>query len=292
MIKSAAWLKKKIPEQTGRRILISGGTSGIGYEAALALCYRGAEVVIACRNPEKAKKTEMAIKAEVPSAKLGFVYYDQSVPSFIAQLGQELAKEPFDAIVLNAGVYYPEKGACATDGTSLTFQTNAVGTSLLFQALYPSHPKSRYVFVNSIANKRPRHGDFASYLGGDSYSRNEEYMVSKRAVMSLFGVAMMTYDCDATLTHPGVTRSDILRKFAPWIKKLGNGFLYLFTHKPWKACLGIVYLASGLGQRGDYLVPRGPFHISGYPKKTKLPKRRVFGESESFRRLFLSHDGI
>jgi hypothetical protein len=105
--------------------------------------------------------------------------------------------------------------------------------------------------------------------------------------MATFGIALMSYDCDATMTHPGVTRSEILRQFAPWIKKLGNGFLYLFTHKPWKACLGIVYLASGEGTRGDYVVPRGPFHISGYPKKSPLPKHRVFDQASSLRNLLL-----
>jgi NAD(P)-dependent dehydrogenase (short-subunit alcohol dehydrogenase family) len=292
MLKARKWLDKNIPEQTGRRILISGGTSGIGFEAALALLYRHASVTIACRSQEKAEKTAAMIKAEVPEADLSFVYYDQSLPSSIASLGQSLETTPFDAIVLNAGIYYPEKGLTALDGTSLTFQTNAVGTYRLFAALYPTHSKARYVFVNSIANRRPRGGDFHHYVGGDPYSRNEEYMVSKRAVMATFGLALMSYDCDATLTHPGVTRSDILRKFAPWIKKLGNGFLYLFTHKPWKACLGIVYCASGCAARGEYLVPRGPFHISGYPKKTKLPKRRVFGDIKSLQALFIAHDGI
>jgi NAD(P)-dependent dehydrogenase (short-subunit alcohol dehydrogenase family) len=166
MLKSASWLAKHIPDQSSRRILISGGTSGIGFEAAMALCYRGGEVVIACRNKEKAEKAKALITREVPSAKLSFVYYDQSIPASIALLGEELAKEPFDAIVLNAGIYYPEKGAAAPDGTSLTFQTNAVGTYRFFQALYAHHPHSRYVFVNSIANKRPRRGILLLILVG------------------------------------------------------------------------------------------------------------------------------
>jgi NAD(P)-dependent dehydrogenase (short-subunit alcohol dehydrogenase family) len=291
VIKASKWLQKRIPSQVGRSILISGGTSGIGYETALALVFRGAQVTIACRNAEKAKAAEEAILAEVPMAKLSFVFYDQSQPQSIAALSEELAATPFDAIVLNAGVYYPQKGAVAEDGTSLTFMTNAVGTYLFFKGLYAHHPKSRYVFVNSIANKTPAHRDYSLYLDRDSYSRNEQYMVSKRAVMNVFGYALMDLDCDATLVHPGVTRSEILREFAPWIKKLGNGFLYLFTHKPWKACLGMVYLAAGQGKRADYWAPRGPFHISGYPKKVALPKRKVFLDAASLVSLFRSRYG-
>jgi NAD(P)-dependent dehydrogenase (short-subunit alcohol dehydrogenase family) len=274
MIASEKWLKKEnVPSQKGRRILISGATSGIGFEAALVLTYLGAEVTIACRNKEKAEKTKEKILKEVPSASLSFVYYDQGIPESIGDLAGILMKTPFDAIVLNAGIYYPKKGLVGKDGTSLTFLTNAVGTYLLFKALYPAHPTSRYVFVNSVANKTPSHRDYARYLHAYFSNRNDQYAVSKRAVMNIFSLALSS-GADATLTHPGITASSILREFTPWLKKAGNRFLYLFSHKPWKACLGIVYLASGEGQKGDYLVPQGLFHFSGYPKKARLPKKK------------------
>lgn len=274
MIPSQNWLSKEsIPSQKGRRIFISGGTSGIGFEAALALASLGAEVTIACRNKEKAEKAKDSILREVPSASLSFVYYDQGVPKSIGDLAAILEKTPFDAIVLNAGIYYPKKGSVGEDGTSLTFLTNAVGTYLLFKALYPDHPKARYVFVNSVANKAPRHRNYGSYVHAYFSNRNDQYAVSKRAVMNVFSLALAS-GADAALTHPGITSSSILREFTPWLKKAGNNFLYLFSHKPWKACLGIVYLASGKGRQGDYFVPRGLFHFSGYPKKVRLPKKK------------------
>jgi NAD(P)-dependent dehydrogenase (short-subunit alcohol dehydrogenase family) len=273
MIKSQKWLDRNIPYLVGKTILITGGTSGIGFQAALALLYKGARVIIACRDSEKAAKAKAEILQEIPAPDVTFLFYDQCQVESIRLLAKKTEGISLDAIVLNAGVYYPKKGAVAPDGTSMTFQTNAVGTYQLFEALHQKHKESRYVFVNSIVNATPRGEDYGNYLGKNLFSRGNQYAVSKRAVMNLFAYASSLDDCEATMTHPGVTSTEIIRNFAPWIKKAGNRFLYLFTHKSWKACLGIVYLASGKGKEGDYLVPRGPFHLSGYPKVARLPIR-------------------
>ena len=49
------WNPEHLPSQKGKSIIITGGTSGIGYESALALCRYGADVTIAARNAEKGK---------------------------------------------------------------------------------------------------------------------------------------------------------------------------------------------------------------------------------------------
>ncbi|MCH3909917.1 MAG: SDR family NAD(P)-dependent oxidoreductase [Bacilli bacterium] len=290
MDKREKWLKKKLPEPLFLRVLVSGATSGIGYECALDLASLGAEVYVAVRNKEKAKKAEEDILLLCPEAKLHFCFYDQSKPESIKALSEELKDIHFDSIVLNAGIYYPKKGSVVEDGTSLTFMTNAVGTYLFFSYFYLYHKDSRYVFVNSVANSTPKDA-YESYLGQDIHSRNKSYSVSKRAVMNVFGYALLL-GADATLTHPGITRSNILREFAPWIKKAGNNFLYLFSHKPWKACLGMVYLASMKGKRGDYVVPRGLFHFSGYPKTIRFPKRKVYKKYDKLIKLLRSRYGI
>ena len=274
MMKNKAWLDAHLPSLVGKSILITGATSGIGFQAALALLYKGAKVTIACRDVEKAALAKAAILREVPNPAVSFLFYDQSVPSSIGSLAQNVENECFDSIVFNAGIYFPKKGAQASDGTSLTFFTNVVGTYLLFEALRKKHSESRFVFVNSVYNRTPRGGNYQNYLKANKFSRANQYAVSKRGIMNLFAYASALEDTEAVMCHPGVSKTGIIRNFAPWFKRLGNGLLYLFVHKSWKACLGLVYLAAGEGEEGDYLVPRGPFHISGYPKIAPLPERK------------------
>ena len=73
---ASPWSTKDIPSQENKIALITGANSGIGFEAAKALAEKGALVVLACRNEEKAKAAIAAIKSEIPSAKLEFLSLD------------------------------------------------------------------------------------------------------------------------------------------------------------------------------------------------------------------------
>ena len=66
------WSLADMPSQSGRIFLVTGGTSGMGYEDAKALAAAGAEVVIAARNPERGKEAIARIKQEVRGAQVQF----------------------------------------------------------------------------------------------------------------------------------------------------------------------------------------------------------------------------
>jgi NAD(P)-dependent dehydrogenase (short-subunit alcohol dehydrogenase family) len=55
---SDKWKHADIPDLTGKVAIVTGANSGIGYETAKALASKGATVVIACRNLEKANAAE------------------------------------------------------------------------------------------------------------------------------------------------------------------------------------------------------------------------------------------
>lgn len=67
-----------IPSQNGKTVIVTGATSGIGYEAALALAKADAQVVLASRNEAKGNITLEKIRAEYPSAKVSFMCLDTS----------------------------------------------------------------------------------------------------------------------------------------------------------------------------------------------------------------------
>jgi len=64
------WTTANIPSQVGRRALITGSNSGIGFEAALALARRGAEVILPARTQAKADDAAARILEQVPNAQL------------------------------------------------------------------------------------------------------------------------------------------------------------------------------------------------------------------------------
>lgn len=283
------WLDRHIPDLKGQRILITGATSGIGFEAALGLAYKGAQITIACRSLEKAQKALGEIQKEIPTAKIDFVYYDQGDLASIAKMAEKIKEVDFSAIVLNAGVYFPTEEMEHASVPSLTFRTNGVGTFACYEALVKNHGKARFVFVNSLLNHSPKKHDYAEHLRPNSFSRTTSYAVSKRAVMNTFFLALNT-GVPSYLTHPGVTKTNILHSYAPFIKRLGNGFMYFFSHKAWKASLGIVLAAAGNVPSGSYVVPRGLFHVSGFPKTTYFPRKKCAADSANL--MSSLHDNV
>ena len=56
------WTKENIPYQTGKTVIVTGANAGIGYETALALYEKGAKVILACRDLNKANAAAKAIQ--------------------------------------------------------------------------------------------------------------------------------------------------------------------------------------------------------------------------------------
>ncbi|MCI1244446.1 MAG: SDR family NAD(P)-dependent oxidoreductase [Bacilli bacterium] len=275
MISGKRWLDAKVPSLKGKRVLLTGGTSGIGFEAVQQLCYKGAAVTVACRNESKAEEARKRIRENVPEACLSFVYYDQSEPSSVAALVKRLEKEEFFAIVLNAGVFNPaKKKAFLKDGTSLVFMTNAIGTYLLYEGLAKAHGDSRFVFVGSVASQAPRHRDYSLYVGASRGGCFHRYGVSKRAVMAIYEMAYEKTAHDVALLSPGIAKTAIIRGYPRWFLPFANGFMKTFFQPAWKAALGISLLASGEGPRGAYVAPDDWFRLDGYPRFYKPPHKK------------------
>jgi len=293
MLKQKKWLDAHIPSLKGKRFLVTGATSGLGYETAKSLLYKGGEVSLACRNPLKAEKCISDILQDIPDSKMNVLLYDQADPESIRRLVDSLPSDkPYDAIILNAGIYYPRKGSVAADGTSMTFMTNGVGTYLLFTRLGAKFPSARFVFVTSLMNAAPKGHDYGRYLHQGGYHRANEYAVSKRAIMNIFGHGLLRGDLHLFLAHPGVTGTAIFDGFPPLIRKLGHRFLNLVVHRPWKACLGEVLLASGVLPSGSFVYPRGPFHVSGYPHAGSYNRKKVFLDAEALNAVLSKEYGI
>lgn len=73
-----SWDLDSIGDQTGKRVLVTGANSGIGFEAAQALAGKGAEVILACRNQSKGEAALAAIRQTYPSSQVSLMSLDLS----------------------------------------------------------------------------------------------------------------------------------------------------------------------------------------------------------------------
>ena len=98
------WAAVGIPDQTGKFAIVTG-TGGLGYETALELASRGAQVVLAGRSPAKGAELVAKILAEVPGAKIRFEELDLASLASIAAFAERMkASLPaLDMLVNNAG---------------------------------------------------------------------------------------------------------------------------------------------------------------------------------------------
>jgi len=178
------WNLDQVPDLSGRVMIVTGANSGIGYEAALAFAKRKADVILACRNQDKAKAAADRIQNEAPTARLELIPLDlsdlSSVQAFALSFREGHSR--LNGLINNAGVMaLPQR--TTTDGFEMQLGTNHLGhfalTGRLLDLLLAT-PGSRVVNVSSIAHKfgKIRFHDLQSEK---SYSKWGAYGQSKLA---------------------------------------------------------------------------------------------------------------
>ncbi|KAE8979982.1 hypothetical protein PR003_g23872 [Phytophthora rubi] len=155
------WSASDIPSQSGKLVVITGANSGIGYQAALELARKGADVVLACRSEARGKQAEQRLRDALASSPgagtVKFMLLDVSDLSSVKRFAQEFnaTHHRLDLLINNAGVMAVPY-AKTVDGYERQFATNHLGhfalTAQLFPLLKASAP-SRVVNTSSIAHK-------------------------------------------------------------------------------------------------------------------------------------------
>lgn len=240
-----------------KRVVITGGNTGIGYEAALVLAKQGHSVTLACRDDGKAAAAAARIRAAVPSAAVDTLHLDLADLGSVSDAAKALldSPAPIDVLLNNAGVM-----ACpymtTKQGFEYQFGVNHLGHFLLTTTLLPklkaSEGRGRIVSVASAAHTFGKI-DFDSFRSAKDYKEWPAYGQSKLAnVMFTYELARrLSSDPSAPTAnalHPGVVRTELGRYLitddSPFYMKIMWGLMTPFTKSPEQGAQTSVYLAS------------------------------------------------
>lgn len=150
-----SWTATDIPDQTGKIAIITGANIGLGLETAKALAARGARVILACRNLDKANAAAAQVSGEKEVRELD-VSDLESVRRFADGIKADYSH--IDLLINNAGVMACPQGESA-QGFELQWATNHLGHFLLtglLQDQLEAAPAARVVALSSIAHRDGR----------------------------------------------------------------------------------------------------------------------------------------
>lgn len=278
-----------LPDLTGRRALVTGGSDGIGLRIATRLARAGADLVLPVRNAAKGEAAAAAIRAEAPGANVSLPVLDLSSLDSIAALGEQLgaAGDPIHLLIGNAGVMTPPNRQTTVDGFELQFGTNHLGHVALVARLLPllRAGNARVVAQVSIAaNSGAVNWDDPNWER--SYDGMRAYSHSKIAY-GLFGRELDRrsraegWGITSNLSHPGVAPTSLLSARAELgreretparrvIGALSRRGLLVGTAD--SAALPAL-LAATAPESGRFYGPQGPGNVGGRPGEQKLYSR-------------------
>jgi NAD(P)-dependent dehydrogenase (short-subunit alcohol dehydrogenase family) len=292
------WTAAEVPGQHGRTAVVTGASSGIGFETAMVLAQHGAATVLACRDASRGKEAADKIAAAVPEASVSVVRLDLASLASVTGAAAEIRSrcERLDLLINNAGVMMPPQGTTA-DGFELQFGTNHLGhfplTGALLECLLPV-PGSRVVTVSSNAHRlgsigfsdlqwqRRRYRRMGAY--GQSKLANLMFAFELQRRLAAAGAATI-----ALAAHPGSSDTALSRHLPGIAQSMQGAMGAMFTQSAAMGALPTLRAATDPGARGgEYYGPDGPMNFKGYPvvvpssarSRDVAAQRRLWEESE------------
>jgi NAD(P)-dependent dehydrogenase (short-subunit alcohol dehydrogenase family) len=276
------WTETDLPDLRGRTAVVTGASTGLGFEVATVLSGHGATVIMACRNAAKAATAADRIRDTAPGARVRTMPLDlaslTSVKEAAAWLHAEYPR--LDLLINNAGGVNPRYRRTG-DGFETTLATNHLGpfafTGQILDLLLAA-PGARIVTVSSVGHRRGAI-DFDDLQFERGYRYQHAYFQSKLANL------MFTYELQrrlaaagataiAVAAHPGNARTEFGRDMPAFVRVMMSPRLRLLTSwlmQPAPAgALPIARAAADPGVRGgEYYGPDGRHEWTGDPVRVE-----------------------
>jgi len=280
------WNVADIPRQNGRTAVVTGANGGLGLETARQLAAKGAHVVMAVRNQEKAEAALEEIRTGAPDASLELVALDLASQASVRAAAAQIiaAHKSIDLLINNAGVMGISE-AKTLDGFEMQFGVDHLGhwslTALLLPALLRT-PGARIVTVTSTAHHMGRAVDPANPHLHGRYRPWRAYGQAKLANFHFgLGLQRELEKADAStaslIAHPGLSNTDLQ---AVSVQQSGGGasqrfFLSLARRTGMSAADGALSqlraATDPAAEGGEFYGPR--FVNSGPPVRKPILRR-------------------
>ena len=264
-----------IPSQAGKKAIVTGANTGLGYETALGLAKVGTTVIMACRNLTKGEAAKAKILSEVSDTEITVIELDlsslESVRQFAATYREQF--ETLDLLINNAGIMFPPYTK-TTEGFESQIGVNHLGHFLLTQLLIdlmPDSSESRVVSLSSNAHKFGRM-NFEDLQSEQKYSATAAYGQSKLACLMFADELQRRLEVSgkqviSVAAHPGVAATELSRHMPGWLVWIMSFTVApLITHPVPQASLPTLMAALASDVKGsEYFGPQGSGEMTGLP---------------------------
>ena len=233
------WTPELMKSQKGKTFLITGATSGTGFEAAKILASKGAKVVMLNRNPKKSEDSITAIKKELGNnVDVSFIRMDLAEQASVRKAAEEVLKKEtrIDALMCNGAIAQVPTQKLTVNGWESQMGVNHYGHFSLQAFLYPLIEKSigRIVTVGSMGyDMGIKTIKFDDLNWDKDYTANNAYSQSKLAqIMSIYELqdrlekAGKT-DVRAYACHPGSSRTSLIKTSGSLMMRIIFGLMKL-----------------------------------------------------------------
>ncbi|GMM93181.1 oxidoreductase [Qipengyuania sp. MTN3-11] len=259
-----------MPDQTGRTAVVTGANTGIGLEIARGLARKGARVILACRDADRANAAIEDIRSGPERADCAYLHLDLANIASVRDAAAELGKEQqIDLLINNAGVMIPPLSHGST-GAELQFAVNHLGHFALKGLLMgklAADGGARVVSQASLAHKGAGI-DFDNLDARHGYSRLRFYGQSKLANL------LFAFELDRRLRaanspvvsvacHPGIARTELTRHLGVLGPVFGAATGFLLNDSVKGALPALQAATDPDAEGGDYYGPYGLREMSG-----------------------------
>jgi NAD(P)-dependent dehydrogenase (short-subunit alcohol dehydrogenase family) len=259
-VSSTHWTSDDLPEMSGKTVIITGASGGLGALAARELGRVGAHVVLAVRDTRKGEAVAWTIDGSTEVRELDLASLT-SVSAFANRWAG-----PIDVLINNAGLMQAPEGR-TSDGFELQIGTNHLGPFALTNLLLPAII-GRVVTVSSELHKRAKLDLDDLNWERRRYDALQAYRASKLANV-LFSLELeqrfreRSTDAIAVTAHPGIARTTLAAHVGGLVGGIQSLVGSLLGQEPEQGVLPILFAATQAIPGASYVGPDGFAHLRG-----------------------------